>query len=176
MRHISQEAEWGRDRIPSYDHVVTKPPPPPWGLSYDQVVISGVWVYVMYTLFCDGRARDGPHFGDEFVVTARASLRSLCTRVPMARRALYSDAVGLYRLPCRRWHRRECLGCFECASHGGLRQRLRPMRRQLAAEAFPGSLTLRVPYLVCPFVVFPEPKKQKMWATACRRHSAGMFP
>lgn len=71
-------------------------------LSTDQVVISGVWAYIAYALFCDACARERPRSTEEFIVTARAEVRSLCTRVPIAHKALFSAEGGLHRLPRRR--------------------------------------------------------------------------
>lgn len=62
-------------------------------LSPNQDVLSGIWAYLACNLFCEGRARDRPYGGDELDVTARASLRSLCTRAPKVHRALYGEDV-----------------------------------------------------------------------------------
>lgn len=68
-------------------------------LSADQVVISGVWAYIAYAMFCDGRAREHPRSTEYFIVIARAEMRSLCTRVPIAHKALFSVDGGRHRLP-----------------------------------------------------------------------------
>lgn len=72
-------------------------------LSIDQAVISGIWAYVAYTIFCDGRARERrPYHEGEFAQMASGAFRSLCTRVPTAHRALFGAGTGLHRIPRRR--------------------------------------------------------------------------
>lgn len=62
-----------------------------------QTIVNVVLSSLVYALFSGSRGRRRPYIPDEFRVAARAAIRFLYNRAPVAHRVLFGDAVAVPR-------------------------------------------------------------------------------